>query len=500
MSRGIKQKTRHPPRRISASCKRQSRRTLAPVIAADPMHSLSRKAFLKRAAWTAAAFSGAALGAYLKCGRGAVPPGRLASGYGPLKADPRGLLDLPAGFSYSVISRSGTRMADQRFVPRMPDAMGAFPASNGRTLLLRNHELEHSWWQNDAALNFNSGISANERELFYDAGQPNGPPAPGGVTSLLFDEDQGRVDAEWLSLAGTVRNCSGGPTPEGAWISCEESVERGASSQTNDGYAQDHGYAFEVRASEIIELQAARPLRAMGRFRREAVALDPASGIVYQTEDRPDGLIYRFVPDTPGRLADGGSLQALAIQNAPGLNTSNRAGEARDRLRPGVRLPVRWLNLDQAEAPDDDLRYRGHALGAARFARGEGMYYGKAAVYFTATTGGPNGRGQIWRYFPATQELELFLEPDESAVMDMPDNISFAPNGDLLVCEDNRRLDNYLLGVTPAGGIYRLAHNVGSRSEFAGAVFSPGGQTLFVNLQADGLTLAIRGPFATRRA
>ena len=34
-----------------------------------------------------------------------------------------------------------------------------------------------------------------------------------------------------------------------------------------------------------------------------------------------------------------------------------------------------------------------------------------------------------------------------------------------------------------------------SLSEFAGPCFSPDGRTLFVNIQGDGLTLAISGPF-----
>ena len=58
------------------------------------------------------------------------------------------------------------------------------------------------------------------------------------------------------------------------------------------------------------------PLVDMGRFVHEAVAVDPATGIVYQTEDRNDGLIYRFLPAKPGQLAAGGRLQALAVRES----------------------------------------------------------------------------------------------------------------------------------------------------------------------------------------
>lgn len=475
------------------------------------MSNLSRKSFLHRAAWAAAAFTGIGFTTLAGCNRRSPSTDQLAPGYGPLLPDPAGLLDLPAGFSYRIISRAGQPMSDGLLVPGRPDAMATFSARPGRVLLLRNHELERTslthWFSGadafgDGRLIKKSGIAI---DALYDIGLDADAPAPGGVTTLLYNPQNGEVEAQWLSLGGTLRNCAGGPTPWGTWISCEESVQPAGQS----GYAKDHGYAFEVRATQSVRLQAARPLHAMGRFRREAVAVDPTSGLVYQTEDRPDGLLYRYVPDRPRDLAGGGRLQALVLRERSRADTCNYranpdcngvlASDGGSQIRVGQHLPVQWVDLDRPEAPDDDVRYRGYAGGAARFARGEGMWYGGGAVYFTATSGGPNRKGQIWRYRPAQNTLELFLEPNDIALMDMADNISFAPNGDLLICEDGYSLDNYLLGVTPAGRIYRLARNAGGISELAGAVFAPDGRTLFVNVQLDGLTLAIRGPFAARR-
>ncbi len=60
---------------------------------------------------------------------------------------------------------------------------------------------------------------------------------------------------------------------------------------------------------------------------------------------------------------------------------------------------------------------------------------------------------------------------------------------------------NYLRGVTPDGRIYTLARNeYAGGSELAGACFSPDGSTMFVNIQASGLTLAITGPWDSRQA
>lgn len=176
----------------------------------------------------------------------------------------------------------------------------------------------------------------------------------------------------------------------------------------------------------------------------------------------------------------------------------------------GAPMAVDWIDLDHVESPDDDLRLRGHAAGAARFARGEGIFWGDDEVFIACTNGGEARKGQIWRYRPSPLEgtpdeatrpatLELFIEPNDGTLVENADNLCVAPWGDLVVCEDGTG-DDYLLGITPAGRIYKLARNLNGDGEFAGACFSPDGSTFFVNMQANGWTLAITGPWRTRRA
>ncbi len=60
-------------------------------------------------------------------------------------------------------------------------------------------------------------------------------------------------------------------------------------------------------------------------------------------------------------------------------------------------------------------------------------------------------------------------------------------------CVEDGSNEQFLVGITPEGDIYKFGRNAVSDSELAGATFSPDGTTLFVNIQHDGLTLAITG-------
>ena len=421
-------------------------------------------------------------------------------GFGPLVDDPERLLALPEGFNYTILSRAGERMDDGFYVPARHDGMATFPGPDGYTLLVRNHELN---WGAPRRL----GVFGRDNELLerldtravYDMGA-RGRPALGGTTTLLFDTREQRLVGHRLSLAGTLVNCAGGPTPWGSWISCEETPLK-----AGGGRLEDHGYNFEVPATWDAGVVTPVPLRAMGRFEHEAVAVHPASGIVYQTEDKGDGLIYRFIPTRPGQLASGGRLQALRMLDQPSMDMRNWRGQI---VRPGSPLGVGWIDMSDVESPDGDLRLRGFQAGAARFARGEGMWWTNNAVYFACTDGGVARKGQIWRYVPSPYEgtsreseepgtVELFIEPNQGTLVENADNLTAAPWGDLIVCEDGTG-DDYLFGVTPAGEIYKLGHNQAGIGEFAGSCFSPDGSTLFVNMQVQGLTVAITGPWDRR--
>jgi secreted PhoX family phosphatase len=332
--------------------------------------------------------------------------------------------------------------------------------------------------------------------LVYDYGQ-GVQPSLGGTTTLVYDENKGKLERQFLSLAGTNRNCAGGVTPWNTWLSCEEDMTR-----REDTVEKDHGYIFEVPATDQVGLVDPVPIVDMGRFNHEAVAVHPKSGVVYQTEDRLDSLVYRYIPREKGKLQAGGRLQVLSIQGQLRFDTRNWE---KMLIRPGASLPVEWVDIENDFNPKDDLRYRGFIKGGARFGRGEGMWYANGTVFFMCTNGGSNKLGQVFRYTPSPWEgtdrepeqapvLELYLESPGKEVLHMGDNITVSPWGDLFICEDNSR-HNHIRRVNRQREISTFATNNSSESELTGVCFSPSGKTMFVNIQESGETLAITGPW-----
>lgn len=402
--------------------------------------------------------------------------------YGPLQPDPAGVLDLPRGFTYRVVSRLGDRMDDGGTVPDKADGMGCIDLGGGRLALVRNHEL--------VSTDDHGGPIAHG----YDS--RDGLVLPGGTTTLVLDENTLERQAEFRSLGGTIRNCSGGITPWGSWLTCEEAPVR-PGERYGEGISKDHGWVFEVPAS-ATGLVDAVPLKAMGRFNHEAACVDPATGYVYLTEDRDDSLLYRFVPAVSGQLARGGQLQVMVLDD--GLRDSRNWNAA--VMQVGNRHPARWVDIDNVESPADDLRERGAAKGALLIARGEGIHMGRDELYVCSTNGGAEKLGQVFRLRPSRSDapdaFELFFESDSPDQFNFGDNLTTSPNGHLIVCEDQYTdvVTNHLRGITPQGVAYPLGM-LRMQTELAGGCWSPDGKWFFVNAYSPATTLAITGPWVS---
>ncbi|HVG39783.1 MAG TPA: alkaline phosphatase PhoX, partial [Pyrinomonadaceae bacterium] len=377
-------------------------------------------------------------------------------GYGPLLPTAtlntgELLLALPEGFQYTVIGRSGVAMSDGQITPGAHDGMATF-ADGNKIRLVRNHE---------------QGPGAPFTNQPYDT------LASGGTTTLVVNPVTRLVEKDFASLSGTIRNCAGGATPWGSWLTCEETTVGRYSTPTQN---EPHGYVFEVPAS-ANGVVAPVPLKAMGRFSHEATAIDPATNFVYQTEDAGiNSGFYRFLPNKPNvkgkaDLAAGGLLQMLAVKNSPKYDT-------RTNQTAGADLPVVWVDIKN---PDPFLENgartvfaQGYAKGAARFARLEGAWYGDGNIYFDSTSAGNVGQGQIWRFRPTSAGegiLTLLFESPSAEVLNAPDNLCVNPHGGLVLCEDGGG-EEFVHILRPNGEIFKFIKNIVpgfESSEFAGS-------------------------------
>ena len=420
----------------------------------------------------------------------------VVGGYGRILPDPNGLLDLPRGFRYRVLSQVGEPMGGGTFVPDAFDGTGCFAAGSGATLLVRNHE---------------QGTSGTPKvvgaaNLTYDPG------AAGGTTTLRVDANGVLLD-EYVSLAGTHTNCAGGVTPWGTWLTCEETEAKAGGALT-----KDHGFVFEVDPVSNNRNRTPFPLTAMGRFAHEAVAIDPRTNVAYLTEDAggPNGLLYRFVPVERtlryGAYRRGGTLTAMLCKDN---------GQVVADLSPyktlGKRLSVEWVPVADPLAATVSTRKQFQWTGDPANAGGpvtrsrkfEGAWWGNDRAYvvtsFARLSDGSLAEhdGQVWSYDPKTASLRLELRlavntsPSGGGAdrPDGPDNITVNPHGGLMLAEDGSGVQ-HLLTVSPDGTTSVFARNARDDGEFTGVCFSADGRTMFANLQKPGVTFAVTGPFA----
>jgi uncharacterized protein len=424
---------------------------------------------------------------------------RPPAGYGPLVTDPAGLLSLPAGFAYQVVAQAGVTLLESgQPTPSDADGTACFRSRTGWTLV-NNHEINGTEAYHVPAL----------PGLTYDPG------AGGGTTTIDVDRHGGRI-REYVSLAGTHNNCAGGVTPWNTWLTCEETEQR-----AGGAFQQDHGYVFEVDPLDASANANPVPLKFLGRYAHEAVAVDPHTHTIYLTEDAggPLGLYYRWTP--PRRFRGGkGALRALALSGGGDTagtlqamscsSGGNHIGDLSEATEPGTRYDVTWVDVPDRGAATVSVR---NQLGNDQITRSrklEGQWWGDGGVYFVASyarnaDGSRNEHdGQVWFYDPQAHTVTLKTifgvnpDPAQDTGYDGPDNITLSPYGGLMMAEDGEGL-NHLVGLTERGVAYPMARNEFNDSEFTGPTFSQDADILFANIQTPGFVFAITGPWRSRR-
>lgn len=446
----------------------------------------------------------------------AVVPGE--GPYGPLQpvkdlSTGLELLKLPQGFHYRSFSWTGDLMADGQPVPGSHDGMGVVAVRKGPTgdeiVLIRNHEA-------------GTGSLISAPAVYDGVTLSSGQSIAGGNTNIYFPLSIGQKVRTEASLGGTRSNCAGGVTPWGTWLSCEENT----SDYRAEGGAV-HGYVFEV--SPDPRATTAKPIVDMGRFKHEAVCVDPRTSIVYETEDNRNlAGYYRFIPsDTRkklGALEAGGKLQAAKVKGVKGaLLLAPKLGDT---------YQLEWVDVIEPDAPPLEAMSgpyaQAKAAGALTMSRGEGIWYHDGKAYIVDTSAGQDslgvpgqGEGCVWEHDLASDTLTCIFASNDAVVANNPDNITVSPRGGVLLCEDGGGVEDAfgygerLLGLTRAGESFVFAKSnvaftdveaaqAGKKvsggdyrnKEFCGACFDPSGRFLFVNVQTPGITFAIWGPWA----
>lgn len=400
------------------------------------------------------------------------------------------LLKLPEGFRYRTFGWTRDKMKDGTVTPGAHDGMAVVQSDGDIVTLVRNHEI------------------GSVTKSIPNPHPPYDPKAGGGCTSLRFNVAKGEWIDSWVSMSGTVRNCAGGPTPWGTWLTCEETIF-GPGDVYNDvtyNFEKNHGWIFDVPPSGQ---KRPEPIKGMGRFVHEAIAIDRETGIVYETEDRGRAGFYRYLPTDKANLAAGGDLQMMKVIGQPDLT---------GHVANGTIFDVEWVDIGDPELAHSPYTKdaagvfkQGVALEGTAFARLEGCWYGSGKVYFDATSGGGSKVGQIWAFDPEQQKLQMLFESPGAETLNMPDNLCVSPRGGLLLCEDSdygKFSQQRIHGLSQDGKLSLFAINniqlAGEKNgfkgdfrgrEWAGSTFSPDGKWLFVNIQTPGITFAITGPW-----
>ncbi|SDK30641.1 alkaline phosphatase PhoX [Nonomuraea jiangxiensis] len=419
-----------------------------------------------------------------------------AAGYGPVVADPKKVLALPKGFKYQIVAQAGvTTLESGEPTPSDADGTGFFHTGNGG-VLVQNHEIG-----GDEPY----GVPALEG-LVYDEG------GRGGTTNIVVDRNGKRV-RQYVSLAGTVQNCAGGVTPWNTWLTCEETEVRAGGDLT-----KDHGYVFEVDPFDKDANKNPVPLKFLGRYAHEAVAVNPRNSEIYLTEDAstPNGLYFRWTPPRnfrPGK----GALRKLALgkdgDKAGTLETmtcykgSKHVADLSEATQPGTKYKVKWVEVPDRDAKTVSVRKQLGDDKVTRSRKLEGQWWGDGGVYFVSSyarhdDGSVNEHdGQVWFYDPESETVTLKTifgvnpDPEQDTDYDGPDNITVSPYGGLILAEDGEGVQ-HLVGVTEKGSPYPMARNDLNDSEFAGVVFSNDGKFLFAAIQTPGYTFSITGPWS----
>ncbi|MDX2197197.1 MAG: DUF839 domain-containing protein [Cytophagales bacterium] len=315
---------------------------------------------------------------------------------------------------------------------------------------------------------------------------------PGGVSILNIHLNE--ANETWIidtskavnfsNVVKTERNCSGGVTPWGTVMTCEETT---ASGDANSDNYQDVGWIVEIdpRTKKVKEYgnNKEEKLWAMGRMSHENVALKQDSLTAYYGEDEVDGSIYKFVANSKTNFYSG-TLYALK------LNSGIVANE------PTTSVGI-WIMVPNSTAADrNNAKVSAKGLGATLFNGVEDVEISPrdGKIYFTA-----KGNARVYRFADngsTVSDFETFLGGKQYkinygngvAYEDWGignDNLTFDDKGNLYVLQDGKRDHVWMAKYehTQAAPKVELFMKTPKGSEPTGMTFTPDYKYMFISIQ-----------------
>ena len=449
--------------------------------------------------------------------------GKIDSSIFPSTSDELKLVD---GLDYHVVIKEGDFINERMIFGTENDYIAYIPQSENEGIMWVNHELLNpifaSGWNPDMARHINMINS----EMHLVGGSIIKVKKERGKWSLVKDDPiNNRLTAasmipfEWpelvagnRSVRGTLANCSGGVTPWGTILTCEENYDNfygeidlntGERSRSKLGWErffpnhlpQHYGWVVEVD----LRTGGAKKHPGLGRMAHECATvkeLDDKRVVIYTGDDQIDGCIFKYISDEPGKIYPGKLYVA---------NTDEGRWEWLDISRP----ELVDVYQDQTEVL---IRAREASLlvGGTKQDRPEDIEIdpltGDVLITLTNNKRDGNYHGSILKimeggdYDALTFSSETFLTGGVETGFSSPDNMAFDAAGNLWFCSDvsdtsmnkppyeefgNNGLFVLLRNGEDAGKIFQVA-SAPTDAEFTGPCFAPDGETLFLSVQHPG--------------